>query len=33
MLQKETNVTFYRSREKGLLTFFETENGLVTVVI
>ena len=29
MLQKETNVTFYRSREKGLLTFFETDNDLV----
>ena len=26
MLQKETNVTFYRNREKGLLTFFETDN-------
>ena len=29
MLQKETNVTFYRRREKGLLTFFETDNDHV----
>ena len=29
MLQKETNVTFYRNREKGLLAFFEPDNDFV----
>ena len=29
MLQKETNVTFYRNRGKGLLAFFETGNDFV----
>ena len=29
MLQKETNVTFYWNREKGILTFFETGSDFV----
>ena len=29
MLQKETNVTFYREREKGLLLSFEPDNNFV----
>ena len=29
MLPKETNVTFYRNREKGHLAFFETDNDFV----
>ena len=29
MLQKETNVTFYRNREKGPSAFFETDNDFV----
>ena len=29
MLQKETNVTFYRNREKDLLDFFKTEKDFV----
>ena len=29
MLQKETNATFYRNREKGYLALFETDNDFV----
>ena len=29
MLQKETNVTFYRNKQKGLLAFFEPDNDFV----
>ena len=28
-MQKETNVTFYRNKQKGLLAFFEPDNDFV----